>query len=110
MRHIEVPRSTDGDALAPRPARPEIAPKSRQNRAKKNQSRHPGVPPHSRPVPNAIAAPSGDHRPAPQCEDTYAASANAGGTAKLSRMRRASAAGVRPNSRLNSRLNCEALV
>src|SRR4051812_14201056 len=44
-----------------------------------------------------------------QCDDTYVASAKAG-SAKLSRMRFASAAGVKPNRRLNSRLNCEGLV
>lgn len=40
-----------------------------------------------------------------QCDETYAVSANAAGIAKLSRIRFVSAAGVRPNRRLNSLLN-----
>lgn len=44
-----------------------------------------------------------------QCDDTYTASTGAGGNAKLRRMRATSAAGGSPNSRLNSRLNCEGL-
>ncbi|KAG0919280.1 hypothetical protein G6F32_016241 [Rhizopus arrhizus] len=46
---------------------------------------------------------------APQCEDTYTASAGPGGTAKLRRMRATSAAGGRAHRRVNSRLNCAGL-
>ncbi len=45
-----------------------------------------------------------------QCDETNTASSNASGIAKLSRMRLVSAAGVKPKRRLNSRLNCDALV
>ena len=46
----------------------------------------------------------------PQCDETYVASANAAGTAKLSRIRFVSAAGVKPNNRLKSLLNWDGLV
>ena len=45
-----------------------------------------------------------------QCDETNSAPGNAGGRAKVARIRLASAAGVRPNSRRNSRLNCDGLV
>ena len=48
-------------------------------------------------------------RGAPQCDDTNLAPGWAGGMSKLAFIRFASAAGVRPNRRLNSRLNYEVL-
>ena len=46
----------------------------------------------------------------PQCDETYSASWNTGGIAKLSRIRFVSVAGVKPKSLLNSLLNCDGLV
>ena len=74
---------------------------ARGERARPDQVRAPGIGPAK-----VTRAARGS---ASQCDDTNTASSNGAGIANCARMRFVSCAGVRPNSRLNSRLNCDAL-